>query len=106
MDVDDICVWRRRFQRRTKAGGAPVPRRPRERKVPHANVLVLHTLGSGRQRPIAIRRRRKHLDIDTGGTERAAESEDAPRRAAVPERRREIWSDMKHTHDVDYFESG
>ena len=62
------------------------------------NFRIDFVLERGRKRLIAVRRGRKDLDVDSGRTEGAAQTENAAWRTAVAVRRREVRRDVQNAH--------
>ena len=97
MDVDEIRLLRLAPHRISEPDRAPTDTRRRERKIPHPHTLVRDASGRRRQRLVTIRRRREHLDVGAGLRHGAAQTKNGARRAAVPERGREIRRHVQHT---------
>ena len=104
--VNQVGRGQRPIEGGGQSGRAPVPLRPRERKVADADALVLGPLRGRCQRFGPVRRGREHLDLDASVHQRPAESEDAARRPAVAEGRGEVGGDVEDSHSRQSAVSG
>src|SRR5262249_36010970 len=100
VDMTEVGIGERRRQR-TPQPRAKQAARERDRRVMHGGAFVLTALRRARRKiGRTVRGSRHDFDAAAGALQPAAQAEDAPRRAAVAERRSEVRGHVNDAHGL------